>query len=229
MNINWARFTPKQRACLLEYLKTGKKVAAYRKVYSNDNHTSKTVWSNCARFFKVPHIKEAAEAIQAEAIRRMNLQTQKEIDSILEATDAERDSYIEDAVVNAQWVLKRAKMLADFNIKRFIKIDEVGNAVYDFSEADEDDWYCVQEYTTEILDKDEPVPTHKIKIKTHEKLRALELVGKHVEVQAFREQVALGNPDGTALNKMPDTEIDNRIRELLDERSIEDSGSEQGG
>jgi phage terminase small subunit len=94
--------------------------------------------------------------------------------------------------IDAYWVLKRAALLADFNIRRFIKEDKFGNAVYDFSEATDDDWYCIHEYTTEEISRgqgDERYMVDKLKIKSYDKLRALELVGKHVDVQAFKDQV----------------------------------------
>lgn len=38
------------------------------------------------------------------------------------------------------------------------------------------------------------------KVKLSDRLRHIELIGKHVGVQAFREQRALSNPDGSALD-----------------------------
>lgn len=97
--------------------------------------------------------------------------------------------------IDAGWVLKRAKMIADFNISKFLVISEHGDAAYDFSGATRDDWYCIEEYTTEQSYRaaagGAPVPVDKMKIKTASKLKALELVGKHVNVQAFKEQVEL--------------------------------------
>lgn len=37
------------------------------------------------------------------------------------------------------------------------------------------------------------------KVKLSDRVKRLELIGKHVEVQAFREQVGHGNPDGSPL------------------------------
>lgn len=94
--------------------------------------------------------------------------------------------------VDAEWVLRRAKLIADFNIKRFITVTDAGDAVYDFTEATDDDWYCIDEYVTEQSYrgmKGFEVPVDKLKIKTAGRLAALKLVGDHVKVQAFKENV----------------------------------------
>lgn len=92
--------------------------------------------------------------------------------------------------INADWVLKRAKLLADFNISKFIKLED-DKAVYDFSSATTDDWYCIEEYTTEIsfqkAASGDLIPVEKFRIKTVSKIAALKLIGDHVNVQAFRE------------------------------------------
>lgn len=98
-----------------------------------------------------------------------------------------------EELVDSKWVLRRAKQLADFNISKFVTNDDEGKAVYDFSDATDDDWYCISEYTVDHLTKagadDDTYNVERIKIKGHCKLRALELVGKHVDVQAFTERI----------------------------------------
>lgn len=94
--------------------------------------------------------------------------------------------------VDAEWVLRRAKLIADFSIKKFINVTEAGDAVYDFSKATDDDWYCIDEYVTEESYKQMDglqVPVNKIKIKTASRLAALKLVGDHIKVQAFKENI----------------------------------------
>lgn len=109
-------------------------------------------------------------------------------DTIQAAVDAK---YGED-VVDSSWVLKRARLLADFNISAFVRVGVDKKAVYDFSTASDDDWYCISEYTVDQLSKggkDDKYDVERTKIKGHCKLRALELVGKHVSVQAFKDNV----------------------------------------
>ena len=92
---------------------------------------------------------------------------------------------------NSDWVLRRARLLADFNIRKFIRIN--GNdAVYDFSMATDDDWYCIEEYSSEQIDRKMNgflVPVDKLKIKTPSKVALLKLIGEHVAVQAFKQQI----------------------------------------
>ncbi len=103
------------------------------------------------------------------------------------------------ARVDAAWVLKRASMLADFNIESFL-VMHGGNAFYDFRKATRDDWYCIAEYTTKTITKrNQLIPVDEIKIRTYCKLRALELVGKHTNVQAFKERIELTGPGGGPL------------------------------
>lgn len=109
-----------------------------------------------------------------------------------DAIQADIDSAYPEDVVDSAWVLKRARLLADFNINTFVKVGANKKAVYDFSEASHDDWYCISEYTVDQISKggsDDIYDVERTKIKTHCKLRALELVGKHVSVQAFKDQV----------------------------------------
>lgn len=49
--------------------------------------------------------------------------------------------------------------------------------------------------------------------------KALELVGKHVGVQAFREQVGVGNPDGTAIDFDTSKLSDTSLSELMAARN----------
>lgn len=100
----------------------------------------------------------------------------------------------EKTQIDAEWVLKRAALLASFNIKRFIKTLPDGQAVYDFSEATDDDWYCISEYTVDVIRRGKKVlPVERVKLKSFDKLRALELVGKHVDVAAFKDQITQNN------------------------------------
>lgn len=108
----------------------------------------------------------------------------------------------EKTETDAAWVLRRLRILAEFNINKFIKKDERGNAVYDFSTATDDDWYCISEYTTEEIHRgagDDVYVVDKIKIKTVDKLKAIELAGKHVSIQAFNEKTTVEIVDKSSI------------------------------
>ena len=101
------------------------------------------------------------------------------------------------ARIDASWVLRRAALLADFNIKNFIVVDDSpgggGRLYYDFTRASDDDWYCINEITVgavraRVRQGTDRLYVDEVKIKTIDKLRALEMVGKHVDVQAFKDR-----------------------------------------
>lgn len=191
MNNIWSTLTDQQQDLVMEYIRHGNKIRAYRTAYPVPGQNEKTQSKACSKIFKNPKIKAVIEHIQAKAIERANLRIEEAIEDFVES-QVDQAIKLERATIDAEWVLHRASLLADFNIQKFIKVDKHGNAVYDFSEADEDDWYCIQEYTVEEINRgrgDDVYPVDKLKIKTYDKLRALELVGKHVEVQAFKDTI----------------------------------------
>ncbi len=100
-----------------------------------------------------------------------------------------------------------------------------GNAIYDFSNATDEDWYCITEYTVGKAMKgigDEKYEVENLKIKTSCKLRALELVGKHIDVQAFTKNIHMSTQwlclKMTMEQKMSDfkTRLKNEYEELSD-------------
>lgn len=96
----------------------------------------------------------------------------------------------EKTQIDAEWVLKRAALLADFNINKFVVVKD-GTAYYDFSGATEDDWYCISDMTMDRIIKgsgDDLYEVERVRLKSYDKLRAIELVGKHVNIQAFNEK-----------------------------------------
>ncbi len=167
------KYTKKQLTALHHYVVNGNKVEAYRFAYDVDTMKEKTIVDRAKDLWRTQPMKNAVVLIQAAALERQN----KTMDQI---------------VIDAAWVLKRTALLADFNIKRFIKFNAQGEAYYDFSEATDDDWYCISEYTVDTLQRgsgDDKYNVDRVKIKTVDKLKALELVGKHIDVQAFKEQI----------------------------------------
>lgn len=181
------KFTDKQIAFLTELMMGASQVAAYRHAY-NTNKTDDAVSRSARRLLVRPHMAAAIKIIKHNALVLVN------------------EKFM-SAQINAAWVLHRAALLADFNIRKFIRVDPNGNAVYDFKNATDDDWYCIAEYTVDEIAKgsgEDAFFVDRVKLKTVDKLRALELVGKHVDVQAFKEQIDLSSKDGS----MTPTSID---------------------
>ena len=191
IKVDWTQYTQKQKDAIAGYIRHGNKMKAYRESYDVTNMTDKTWKRACYKFFVTPKIKAIIDQVHEQAVARANIQIEAAIAGFCDDL-AEQAAEEELLKIDAYWVLKRAALIADFNIRKFIKQDGHGNAVYDFSEADDDDWYCIQEYTTEELSRgngDDQYFVDKIKIKSIDKLRALELVGRHVDVQAFKDKV----------------------------------------
>lgn len=109
--------------------------------------------------------------------------------------------------ISADQILYRLTLLAQFNINKFLAWTEEGTPYYDFSLATDDDWYCITEITIDRLnkgnveiemienDEGELVPKVKkisidrVRLKSIDKIKALELAGRHIDVQAFKDKV----------------------------------------
>ena len=170
-------YTEKQLTALHHYVVNGSKLEAYRFAYDVENMKEKTIQTKTWELWRQPHMKAALALIQKAAKQRQT-------------------EMLEKISIDAAWVLERTALLANFNIKAFIKIDEAGQAYYDFSTATDNDWYCISEYTVDVIEKgkgDDKLYVDRVKVKTTDKLRALELVGRHISVQAFKDQLASTN------------------------------------
>jgi Terminase small subunit len=175
------KWTALQLKMLDEYMTRGSYEAAYRHTYNTVNMKDKTIQTNAHAMFQKKFMKEALVLIKAAAMDEVNRR-------------------MTDTVIDAAWVLKRVALLANFNIKKFITMSDSGEAVYDFTDATDDDWYCISEYTVDVIPKGKGENAYlvdRVKLKTVDKLKALELVGKHVSIQAFRDQI---ENTGTVVN-----------------------------
>ena len=102
------------------------------------------------------------------------------------------------ARIDASWVLKRLALMADFSIKNFIFVEAgSGKLYYDFTQATDNDWYCINEITVgavraqarQIADGSvQKLYVDQVKIKTIDKIKALDMMGKHVDVNAWKER-----------------------------------------
>ncbi len=87
---------------------------------------------------------------------------------------------------DAEWVLTQLKAQYEFNIDDFIKINEHGKPSYDFSSATPEQLHCIEQMDIS--------PTEwgtKIKVKTMGKKAILEMIGKHTNIEAFKEKIEL--------------------------------------
>lgn len=197
---DWSKLTDKQKEMVRQFMKSGNKLASFTAAFYPDGWEErvkyKTLQTNCYREFKKPHIAVVVEQIQRQAVQQANIQMDEVAeDCVDDLVEAQKE--VDTLQIDALWVLKRAALLADFNINKFIRVNN-GEAVYDFSEATEDDWYCIQEYVTDssfVKGEMGLVPVEKVRLKSYDKLRALELVGKHINVGAFKDKLELSGDE----------------------------------
>lgn len=192
--------TIKQRQAADHYVQNDDRSAAYCHAYDCTSLTKGQVTSRAGKLFNLPHVKVYIGDRRRAVLERVNAGTQC-------------------AEINAAWVLKRAALLADFNIRRFISLDDQNRPYYDFSTATDDDWYCIEEYTSESLPRgsgDDRLYVDKVKIRAPSKLKALELVGKHIDVGAFADKVEHSGTVTTETYELTDAERSARITALLD-------------
>ncbi len=163
------RRTTKQQQNAVDFLNSdpkATKTAAYRHGYNCTRMKPRTVNRNAVKLFNLPHIKPLLEKA--------------------------RELAAEEAHIDAAWILRQAGRVAAFSIGKFIVVKN-GRPMYDFSKATADDWYCISEITIDPagFSEDGLIPLHKVKLKSKDSLKALDMCGKHVSVQAWKEQLAL--------------------------------------
>jgi len=166
------------------------KTSAYRHAYHCDNMKPKTVNRKAVKLFSLPYVKARIERAREKAA--------------------------EEAHIDAAWILKQASLMASFSIGKFIVVKD-GRPMYDFAKATADDWYCISEITIDhsAFAKDGLIPLHKVKLKSVDKLKALDMCGKHVSVQAWKEQIALAGVVTTV--SMSPEEYKKARKEMLEE------------
>lgn len=168
-------FTPQMVEAVRHYTQdpTHNRTAAYRAAFDCEGATAHNVNCRASKLFKHPLVAEAV----------------KHIEHVTLAV----------AAVDAQWVTDRLVRLAEFNISKFMVVRPDGTAYYNFTDATEDDWYCIDEYSVDTVMRPqggEVVAVEKVRLKTVPRTAALKMIGDLAGVQAFRENLGLSGPDG---------------------------------
>lgn len=108
----------------------------------------------------------------------------------------------EETKIDANWLLTRLAKIAEFNIRKFLVITDEGDAYYDFSSATDDDWYCIGEYTADQISKgsgDDRYEVDRVKVKQLDRMKAFELIGRHVDVKAFTDKIEVEVTDKSTI------------------------------
>lgn len=122
-----------------------------------------------------------------------------------EAVAAGLKARSERTQIDADWVLKRLADEADADVADLYDEDGTLKPVKNWPAI----WRkglvagidVVEEFET-VDGKKERVGVVR-KVRLSDRIRRIELIGKHVDVQAFREKVSLENPDGTPVAQSP--------------------------
>lgn len=113
--------------------------------------------------------------------------------------------------VDADYVLHKAVQYLETSMKDFLVVPEDGGMPYfDLSQATPEQLAAIDTLQLDTVKerdgvdedgKPATVTVRKIRLSIPKRKEMLELIGKHVNVQAFREQVGIGNPDGSNIDK----------------------------
>jgi len=95
--------------------------------------------------------------------------------------------------IDADWVLEKLALLANANLAKFIVREEGKQPYYDLSQATDEELSILDELTIDTIGSGEDTLVHRIKLKKPSIHKTLELIGKHVDVQAFKEKVESDN------------------------------------
>lgn len=116
---------------------------------------------------------------------------------VAEAVSKGQAARSERTKIDADWVLSRLAEEADADVADLY--DESGNLlpVHQWPAI----WRkgLVAGLDVEEIRSDGVVVGTIRKVKLSDRIKRIELIGKHVGVQAFRDQVGVGNPDGTPI------------------------------
>lgn len=88
---------------------------------------------------------------------------------------------------------KRVQVDADYVLQRLTDIDQMDLAAI---HGDDGKLLPIRQWPLIWRQMVKEVDMKSGKVKFHDKLRALELIGKHVSVNAFRDQIGIGDPNG---------------------------------
>ncbi|MGP9590759.1 terminase small subunit [Halomonas sp. AOP42-B2-16] len=155
--------SPKQEAFAQHYVLTGNASEAYRKAYSTKTKSSQTVNVNAATLLKNTNVAPRVNELQHKAS---------------EAAD-------KSFGIDAEWMLGRLKSIDELDIADLLDDDGTPLPVKQ--------WPKVWRTSISGLDINTlmtgDIETIVRKIKMPDKLKNLELIGRHVEVQAFKDKV----------------------------------------
>jgi phage terminase small subunit len=129
----------------------------------------------------------AGYAKKSARITASRLLTKDNISKAVRDGKAERS---EKTKIDAEWVLKQLAKIATTNLDDIGVRNPDGTYNVDLSRATRDQMYAIQEIKTRTITGDDAETiVLSTDVKMHDKMKALELVGKHVDIQAWKDRV----------------------------------------
>jgi phage terminase small subunit len=153
------KLTIKQEGACQSLLTEGDKSAAYKAHYNCSKMKPETIRRKAVELFNVPHVAARVEALRAERSERTS--------------------------IDADYVLKRLVEIDEMDVLDILEDTGAVKAISKWPKA----WRTLISGldVSEMLNGDEFVVLKKIK--WPDKVKNLELIGKHVEVQAFKDKI----------------------------------------
>ena len=155
--------SPKQEAFAQHYVLTGNASEAYRKAYSTKTKNDATIYQSASKLLRDPKVSPRVKELQQAASERAEKKFR----------------------VDADWMLSRLKEIDEMDVADIM--DDAGN-VKPIRE-----WPKVWRTSISALDLHEiqgaeDALTVIRKLKLPDKAKNLEMLGRHVEVQAFKDR-----------------------------------------
>jgi phage terminase small subunit len=182
------KLTQKQEDFCLAYIETGNATEAYRRAYKPKTSNQKSLWRMANRIFDNVKVQSRLDELRAPVQRR--------------------------AEVDAAYVLQRLKSIDEMDITEILNDNWTLKPLSEWPKT----WrtylssFDVQELRAGQEDSGAAVAFLK-KIKWPDKLKNIELLGKHVAVNAFKDSVH--HSGEITLKEMSDEDLDRRIMTLL--------------
>ena len=143
--------------------------------------------SKAVDYFMRGLTKKAAllRAGYSESVASTDAKSVFDRDDVQEEIARRQVNLAKKANVDANWIVERLMSIADANLGDLIVIDDEGRASVDMALLTPDMRRALGEFTVDEYTKGRgpnAVPVTKMKIKTVDKLRALEMLGKHLNL-----------------------------------------------
>lgn len=117
---------------------------------------------------------------------------------IKEEIDNKINELKQEAKVDAAYIIEKLMAIAGVNMGDFISWDKDGNTTIHPSETiDKNNKYAISSIEKKTRNFGPDISETTIQVKTHDKVRALELLGKYLKM--FSDKVEVSGPDGKPL------------------------------